>query len=221
VVYETLEADGEPMRTGRVVSAQFVNAGHTLDALWYQQPGQQGSYFDFQGHSLEHQFLAWPVSFTRISSNFAMRFHPLLHRWIKHEGTDFAAPNGTPVRSVGNGRVEFAGWQNGYGNVVHVDHGNGESTVYAHLSRIGVRLHEMVQRGEVIGNVGMTGWATGPHLHFEFRENGQLRDPVQMAQVSKSVELTPQARADFDKLAQTMRTQLAVAATSSQVASAR
>jgi murein DD-endopeptidase MepM/ murein hydrolase activator NlpD len=221
VVYETLEADGEPMRTGRVVSAQFVNAGHTLDALWYQQPGQQGSYFDFQGHSLEHQFLAWPVSFTRISSNFAMRFHPLLHRWIKHEGTDFAAATGTPVRSVGNGRVEFAGWQNGYGNVIHVDHGNGDSTVYAHLSHIGVRVHEMVQRGEVIGNVGMTGWATGPHLHFEFRENGQLRDPVQMAHVSKSVELTPQARADFDKLAQTMRTQLAVAAISSQVATAR
>jgi murein DD-endopeptidase MepM/ murein hydrolase activator NlpD len=150
-----------------------------------------------------------------------MRFHPLLHRWIKHEGTDFAAPTGTPVRSVGNGRVEFAGWQNGYGNVIQVDHGNGDSTVYAHLSRIGVRLHEMVQRGEVIGNVGMTGWATGPHLHFEFRENGQQRDPVQMARVSKSVELTPQARADFDKLAHTMRTQLAIAAGSSQVASAR
>lgn len=221
VVYETLEADGEPMRTGRVVSAQFTNAGHVREALWYQQPGQPGSYFDFQGHSLERQFLAWPVAFTRISSNFAMRFHPLLHRWMKHEGTDFAAPTGTPVRSVGSGRVEFAGWQNGYGNVVHVDHGNGESSVYAHLSRIGVRLHEMVQRGEVIGNVGMTGWATGPHLHFEFREHGELRDPVQMAHESKSVELTPQARADFDKLARTMQTQLAIAASSSQVASAR
>ncbi len=221
VVYETLEADGEPMRTGRVVSAQFVNGGRTLEALWFQQPGQPGSYFDFQGHSLEHQFLAWPVAFTRISSGFAMRFHPILHRWIKHEGTDFAAPIGTPVRSVGTGRVEFAGWQNGYGNVIHVDHGNGDSTVYAHLSRIGVRVHEIVQRGELIGNVGMTGWATGPHLHFEFRENGQQRDPVEMARASKAVELTPQARADFNKLAQSMRTQLAVAASAGQVASAR
>ncbi|MDB5957630.1 M23 family metallopeptidase [Ramlibacter sp.] len=221
VVYETLEADGEPMRTGRVVSAQFVNAGRTLEALWFQQPGQPGSYFDFQGRSLEHQFLAWPVAFTRISSNFAMRFHPLLHRWIRHEGTDFAAPMGTPVRSVGLGRVEFAGWQNGYGNVIHIDHGNGDSTVYAHLSHIDVRANDAVQRGQLIGNVGMTGWATGPHLHFEFRENGQQRDPVQMAQESKGAELAPQARADFDRLAQTMRNQLAQAASTNLVASSR
>ena len=221
VVYETLEADGEPMRTGRVVSVQFVNAGHTREALWFQQAGQSGGYFDFQGRSLEHQFLAWPVAFTRISSNFSMRFHPLLHRWIQHEGTDFAAPTGTPVRSVGMGRVEFAGWQNGYGNVIHIDHGNGDTTVYAHLSHIDVRPHEAVQRGQTIGNVGMTGWATGPHLHFEFRENGQQRDPVQMAHESKGAELAPQARAEFDRLAQTMRTQLAVAASTNVVASAR
>ena len=219
VVYESLEADGEPMRTGRVLSAQFVNAGRTLEALWFQQAGQDGSYYDFQGHSLERQFLAWPVAFTRISSNFAMRFHPILHRWIKHQGTDLAAPTGTPVRSVGAGRVEFAGWQNGYGNVIHIDHGNGDTTVYAHLSRIGVHLHEPVQRGELIGNVGMTGWATGPHLHFEFRENGEQRDPVQMARESKATELSPQARADFNRLASSMRTQLALAASTNTVAS--
>jgi murein DD-endopeptidase MepM/ murein hydrolase activator NlpD len=159
------------------------------------------------------------VAFTRISSNFSMRFHPLLHRWIQHEGTDFAAPTGTPVRSVGLGRVQFAGWQNGFGNVVHIDHGNGDTTVYAHLSHIDVRAHESVQRGQTIGNVGMTGWATGPHLHFEFRENGQQRDPVQMAHESKGAELAPQARADFNRLAQTMRTQLALAASTNQVAS--
>lgn len=221
VVYETLEADGEPMRTGRVLSAQFVNNGRTLEALWYQQPGQQGSYYDFQGHSLERQFLAWPVAFTRISSNFAMRFHPIMHKWMQHQGTDLAAPTGTPVRTVGAGRVEFAGWQNGYGNVIHIDHGNGDTTVYAHLSRIGVHVHEVVQRGELIGNVGMTGWATGPHLHFEFRENGQQRDPVEMARMSKSTELSAQARADFNKLATAMRTQLAMAASVNLVASAR
>ena len=219
VVYETLEADGEPMRTGRVLSAQFVNAGRTLEALWFQQGGQPGGYYDFQGRSLEHQFLAWPVAFTRISSNFSMRFHPLLHRWMQHQGTDFAAPTGTPVRSVGMGRVEFAGWQNGYGNVIHIDHGNGDTTVYAHLSHIDVRPHESVQRGQTIGNVGMTGWATGPHLHFEFTENGQQRDPVQMAKESKGAELAPQARADFDRLANSMRTQLALAASANLLAS--
>ena len=221
VVYETLEADGQPMRTGRVLSARFQNGGRTLEAMWFAPTGQQGGYFDLQGRSLEHQFLAWPVAFTRISSNFAMRFHPILHRWIKHEGTDFAAPTGTPVRAVGDGKVQFAGWQNGYGNVIHIDHGQGEETVYAHLSRIGVHTHESVTRGEIIGNVGMTGWATGPHLHFEFKEGGVQRDSVQMARESKAVELSPQARAQFDRVAQSMRTQLAVAASVNLVASAR
>lgn len=221
VVYETLEADGEPIRTGRVVSAQFVNNGRTLDALWFQAAGQAGGYFDFTGRSLEHAFLSSPVAFTRISSSFAMRFHPIFHRWIRHQGTDFAAPMGTPVRALGDGKVIFAGQQNGYGNVIHIDHGKGEETVYAHLSRIGVRLHEAVTRGEVIGNVGMTGWATGPHLHFEFKENGKQRDPMQVARESKAVELSPQARADFNRLASSMRTQLAAAASVGTVASAR
>jgi murein DD-endopeptidase MepM/ murein hydrolase activator NlpD len=221
VVYETLEADGEPIRTGRVVSAQFVNNGRTLDALWFQPAGQAGGYFDFTGRSLEHAFLSSPVAFTRISSSFAMRFHPIFHRWIRHQGTDFAAPMGTPVRALGDGKVVFAGQQNGYGNVIHIDHGKGEETVYAHLSRIGVHLHEAVTRGEVIGNVGMTGWATGPHLHFEFKENGKQRDPMQVARESKAVELSPQARADFNRLASSMRTQLAAAASVGTVASAR
>jgi murein DD-endopeptidase MepM/ murein hydrolase activator NlpD len=221
VVYQTLEADGEPMRTGRVLSAQFVNGGRTLEAVWFTQEGQ-GGYFDMNGQSLERAFLASPVAFTRITSNFSMRFHPIFHTWKRHEGVDFAAPMGTAVRALGDGKVEFAGWQNGYGNVIHVDHGKGETTVYAHLSHIGVRLNEAVTRGEIIGNVGMTGWATGPHLHFEFRENGQQRDPLQVARESKALQVSPQARASFTHLAQSMHAQLAVAASANQqVASAR
>jgi murein DD-endopeptidase MepM/ murein hydrolase activator NlpD len=219
VVYETLEADGEPLRTGRVVSAQFVNNGQRHDAIWFQPPGQSGGYFDFQGHSLERTYLQWPVAFTRITSNFSMRFHPILHTWKKHEGVDLAAPTGTPVRAVGDGKVDFAGWQNGYGNVIHIDHGQGWETVYAHLSHIGVRVHEAVQRGEVIGNVGMTGWATGPHLHFEYRDHGVYKDPLQVARTAKPTELSAQARPAFDRLAGVMRSQLAAAAAVNLVAS--
>jgi murein DD-endopeptidase MepM/ murein hydrolase activator NlpD len=222
VVYETLEADGEPMRTGRVVSAQFVNAGRALEALWFQVPGQRGGYFDFDGRSLERAFLASPMEVTRITSGFSMRFHPILHSWRAHKGVDYGAPTGTSVRSIGDGKVEFAGVQSGYGNVVEIDHGKGDATVYAHLSRIDVRKGETVQRGQRIGAVGATGWATGPHLHFEFKENGQQRDPVEVARrQGPQLELTAQSRADFNRLALTMRSQLAMAASANLVASAR
>jgi murein DD-endopeptidase MepM/ murein hydrolase activator NlpD len=221
VVYETLEADGEALRTGRVQSAQFVNAGRVLEAVWFEQPGQAGGYFDFDGRSLERAYLASPVEFTRITSHFSMRMHPILHTWRAHKGVDLGAPTGAPVRTIGDGRVDFAGWMSGYGNVVQIDHGKGDSTVYAHLSRIEVRPNQIVERGERLGAVGATGWATGPHLHFEFRENGAQRDPFEVARQSKARELTAQARPAFDKTARSMRTQLAIAASANLVASAR
>jgi murein DD-endopeptidase MepM/ murein hydrolase activator NlpD len=222
VVYETLEADGEPMRTGRVVSAQFVNAGRQLEALWFQQPGQRGGYFDFQGRSLERTFLASPMEVTRITSGFSMRFHPIHHTWRAHTGVDYGAPSGAPVRTIGDGQVQFTGVQNGYGNVIEIDHGKGNTTLYAHLSRIDVHRGEMVQRGERIGAVGATGWATGPHLHFEFKEQGVQRDPLEVARRHIApVELTAQARPQFDRVASSMRTQLAVAASANMLASAR
>jgi murein DD-endopeptidase MepM/ murein hydrolase activator NlpD len=221
VVYETLEADGEPMRTGRVVSAQFVNAGRTVEALWFQQPGHNGGYYDFNGKSLEHAFLASPLPFTRVTSSFSMRMHPIQHRWIAHKGVDLGAPTGTPVRTIGAGQVEFAGQMSGYGNVVQIDHGRGDTTVYAHLSRVDVRPRQTVQRGELIGAVGSTGWATGPHLHFEFRANGVQRDPLEEARQSPAIELSAQARPDFERASRAMRTQLAVAAGANMVASAR
>ncbi|MDB5896513.1 MAG: hypothetical protein JWP22_1044 [Ramlibacter sp.] len=222
VVYETLEADGEPMRLGRVVSAQFTNAGRKLEAMWFQEPGQQrGGYFDFAGKSLERSFLASPMEVTRITSGFSMRMHPILNTWRAHKGVDYGAPTGAPVRTIGEGRVDFAGTMSGYGNLVQIDHGKGDTTVYAHLSRVDVRPGQVVERGQRIGAVGSTGWATGPHLHFEFRQNGEQKDPLEMARQSVAPVLSANAKAQFDRSAESLRTQLAVASTSNMVASAR
>ena len=213
VVYEMLEAEGEPLRAGRVLTAEFVTRKRTHQAVWFQEPGKTGGYFDFDGKSLETAFLASPMEVSRVTSGFKMRFHPILHAWTQHRGVDYGSPIGTPVRSVGEGRVQFAGWMGGYGNVVQVDHGRGDSTLYAHLSRVDVRPGMAVGRGQRLGAVGQTGWATGPHLHFEFRENGVHKDPLEVARRQPATELTAQARPDFNRLAGAMRYQLAAAAT--------
>jgi murein DD-endopeptidase MepM/ murein hydrolase activator NlpD len=142
-----------------------------------------------------------------------MRFHPILQSWRKHDGVDYAAPTGTPVRTVGDGLVDFAGWQNGYGNVVQVKHANDRTTVYAHLSRIEVKKGSRVEQGQRIGAVGSTGWSTGPHLHFEFRVNGMHQDPLRIAKASETLTLPTAARADFAALTQTMQARLDVAET--------
>lgn len=208
VVYEALVADGEPLRTGRVLSAQFVNKGKAHDALWFQEAGAKGGYFDMAGRSLESSYLASPVAFSRVTSGFAMRFHPILHQWKAHLGVDYAGAIGTPVRVIGDGQVEFAGVQNGFGNVVIVRHNPTDESVYAHLSRILVRPGEKVSQGEHIGNIGMTGWATGPHLHFEFRVNGVHQNPAMIARRNQAATLSAQARPAFDKLAAAMRLEL-------------
>lgn len=214
VVYEALEADGEAMRTGRILSAEFVNNGKLHEAMWFQEPGRKGGYYTLDGKSLSTSYLASPMEFSRVTSGFAMRFHPILHRWRAHLGVDYAAEMGTPVRTVGDGVVEFAGQQNGFGNVVIVKHNNNDQTVYAHLSRIDVKPGQAVSQGQHLGAVGSTGWATGPHLHFEFRVNGAHHDPVEMARNSGALPLSAQDRPDFDRLARSMRAQLAAAATS-------
>jgi len=179
VVYETLVADGEPLRSGRVLSAEFVNNGKTHQALWFQEPGSdKGAYYTLDGQSKRRAYLASPLEFSRVTSGFAMRFHPILQKWRAHLGTDFAAPTGTPVRTVGDGVVDFAGVQNGFGNVVYVKHRNQHVTVYAHLNRIDVKKGQSVSQGQNIGTVGATGWATGPHLHFEVLVDGVPQDPA-------------------------------------------
>jgi murein DD-endopeptidase MepM/ murein hydrolase activator NlpD len=149
-----------------------------------------------------------------------MRFHPILNQWKAHLGVDYGAPTGTPVRSVGDGVVEFAGVQNGFGNVVIIKHGNSAETVYAHLSRINVKSGEKVEQGEHIGAVGSTGWATGPHLHFEFRVNGIHQDPLLAAKDNGAAPVSVAARPAFDRLSFVMRSQLAAASTAT-VASAQ
>lgn len=220
VVYEALEADGEAMRTGRILSAELVNKGKLYQAMWFQEPGTKGAYYTMDGKSLQSSYLASPMEFSRVTSTFAMRFHPILHKWRAHLGTDYGAVTGTPVRTVGDGVVEFAGEQNGFGNVVIVKHNNTDQTLYAHLSRIDVRPGQGVSQGQKIGAVGATGWATGPHLHFEFRVNGVHQDPKNIARHSDAVPLTAQARPQFDRLARSMRMQLAAAASAGVVARA-
>lgn len=225
VVYEALEGDGEPLRAGRVLSAEFVNAGKTHQAMWFQEPVHtggaasasathtlsKGGYYTLAGESLRRAFLASPMEFSRVTSGFKMRFHPILQTMRAHLGVDYGAPTGTPVRSVGDGVVEFAGIQNGFGNVVFVKHRSNQTTVYAHLSRINVRSGQSISQGQNVGLVGSTGWATGPHLHFEFRVNGVHHDPLTIARQSESVPVTASAKPLFDKTAQLVRAQLAAA----------
>ena len=214
VVYETLEADGEPLSSGRVLSAEFVNNGKTHEAVWFQEPGAaKGAYYTLDGESMRRAYLTSPVEFSRVTSGFKMRLHPILKTWRAHLGTDFAAPTGTAVRTVGDGVVEFAGVQNGFGNVVFVKHRNQHVTVYAHLSRIDVRQGQSVEQGQTLGAVGATGWATGPHLHFEFRVNGVHQDPQTIvAQSEAAAPVSAASRPAFDRLAANMRIQLSAAA---------
>ncbi|MDB5889387.1 MAG: family peptidase [Polaromonas sp.] len=223
IVYEALEADGEPLRTGRVLSAEFVNDGKAYQAMWFQAPGHdasgrqhQGAYYTLDGKSLRRAYLGSPVEFSRISSGFSMRFHPVLQKWRAHLGTDFAAATGTPARTVADGVVEFAGVQNGYGNVVFIKHRNGHETVYAHLSKITVQRGQKVDQGQTVGLVGSTGWATGPHLHFEFRVNGQHQDPMDIARQSETIPVPASAMAQFRQLAGHARTELQAAASIGQ-----
>ncbi|WP_076998571.1 M23 family metallopeptidase [Variovorax sp. KK3] len=211
VVYETFEADGQTLRTGRVLSAEFESNGKLYQALWFQEPGQKGAYYRPSGDSLRRAYLSSPVEFTRVSSGFAMRMHPIINTWRQHNGVDFAAPTGTAVRAVGDGTVDFAGVQSGYGNIVIVNHRNNQQTAYAHLSRIDVKVGQTLSQGQTVGAVGSTGWATGPHLHFEFRVNGEYRDPTTLAQQDGGAPISTAARPAFERLALATRTELSAA----------
>jgi murein DD-endopeptidase MepM/ murein hydrolase activator NlpD len=212
VVYEVLEADGEPVRTGRVLTAEIDNGSNTYEAVWFQEPGQKGNYYSLEGKSLSRAYLASPVPFSRKTSGFAMRLHPIFKTQQAHRGVDYAAPTGTPAQSVGDGVVTFAGVQGGYGNVVEVRHGTGHSTLYAHLSKINVRKGQTVQKGQTIGAVGSTGWSTGPHLHFEFRVNGVHTDPQKVIQQAQALPIAPGAMPRFKAQVAQAKTQLLAAA---------
>jgi len=183
VVFEQYYLDGRPVHAGRVLAAEFASRGKTYRAVHYA-PAQGGSgYYAPEGGNLRKAFLRSPLEYSRISSGFGLRRHPFLRNWRAHTGIDFAAPAGTRVRAAGDGAIEFAGPKAGYGNLVIVRHRGQYSTVYAHLSRFapGMQRGARIAQGDVVGFVGQTGWATGPHLHYEFRIAGQSRNPYAIA----------------------------------------
>jgi len=169
---------GRPVRAGRVLAAEFVNQGRTYRAVHFGS-----SYYTPEGKNMRKAFLRSPLEFSRVTSGFGMRRHPLVRTWRAHKGIDYGAPTGTRVRAVGDGVVEFAGLKGGYGKVVILRHQGQTTTVYAHLSRFAGGLHrgERVAQNDTIGFVGQTGWATGPHLHYEFRIAGEARNPFSIA----------------------------------------
>lgn len=181
VVYETISHQGKTVRLQRILAAEFVNDGKTYAAFWHQAEDGSGGYYTQEGKSIRKAFLRSPLEFSRITSGFSnARFHPVLKETRAHHGIDYGAPVGTRVKATGDGVVEFAGTQGGYGKVIRIRHGGDKTTVYGHLSGFaaGIRAGSRIAQGEVIGFVGATGLATGPHLHYEFRIGGVHKNPL-------------------------------------------
>jgi murein DD-endopeptidase MepM/ murein hydrolase activator NlpD len=194
VLYEQNYQDGNYVSDGRVLAAEFVNRGKTHRAVWFEsKDGEIKGYYTPDGHGMRKAFLRAPLDFTRISSRFnSRRLHPILGVMRAHKGTDYAAPTGTPIWAAGNGRVLFAGRKGGYGNVVIIDHGKGITTVYGHMSRFArsLRAGRTVSQGDTIGYVGMTGLATGPHLHYEYRVRGVQKNPATLPMPTTEIPST-------------------------------
>jgi murein DD-endopeptidase MepM/ murein hydrolase activator NlpD len=216
VVYEDLTLEGRSARSGRVLAVEFVNNNKPYKSYWFTPSGNRNAgYYNEEGRSLKKSFLRSPLAFSRISSGFTpRRFHPIQQRWKAHNGVDYAAPTGTPIMATASGTVKFSGWQNGYGNFVEIQHHSGYSTAYAHLSRFGkgVKVGQKVEQGDVIGYVGATGWATGPHLHYEFRVNRVPKNPLSIT-VAQAEPLDRNSFGEFKRvqLALDRRMELATA----------
>lgn len=210
VIYEGSYHQGALLKTGEVLAAEFVNNGKTYRAIGFKDNDGKMQYFTPEGKSLHKSFLRSPLEFTRVSSGFSLaRYHPVLQRVRAHKGVDMAAPSGTRVKASGDATVSFVGRKGGYGNVIVLKHQQGISTVYGHLSRFapGLRVGKKVSQGEIIGFVGMTGVATGPHLHYEFLLNGQHRDPMKVA-LPKANPIDSSKRAEFELVSQQLSAQL-------------
>ena len=210
VVYEMYFDAGEPVRSGRVLAAEFVNAGKSHQAVWFQHANGQGDYYTPDGKSIKKAFLRSPLEFSRISSGFTQaRYHPILQRWRAHKGIDYAAATGTGVKATADGIVENASYDRGYGNVIVLRHQQKYTTLYGHLSGFarGISRGARVSQGQVIGFVGSTGLSTGPHLHYEFRINEIHHDPLTVA-MPEAPPITPDLRASFDTVARPMAQRL-------------
>jgi murein DD-endopeptidase MepM/ murein hydrolase activator NlpD len=208
VVYEVHHLAGRPVRAGRVLAAEFVSQGKAYRAVHFGN-----GYYAADGKNLRKAFLRSPLEFSRVSSGFGMRRHPIAHAWRAHKGIDYAAPIGTRVRAVGDAVVDYAGPRGGYGKVVILRHHGGYSTVYAHLSRIAVRRGARVAQNDTVGFVGMTGWTTGPHLHYEFRVGGEARNPFSLA-MPAALPVAPQDLPAFRAQAEPLLARLELLANS-------
>jgi len=203
VVFEAFRYDGRAIRSGRVLAAEFSSQKKTYRAVWFQDPWGKSGYYTADGRNLRKAFLRSPIEFSRVTSRFGVRHHPILQQWRAHRGVDYGAPFGTKVKATGDGVVEFAGRRNGYGNLVVLGHHGGYRTYYAHLSGFarGLRGGKRVAQGDIIGYVGQTGWATGPHLHYEFHVHNQYRNPLTIA-FPAARPIAPDELAAFNRAAE-------------------
>jgi murein DD-endopeptidase MepM/ murein hydrolase activator NlpD len=200
VLYEEQFIDGEKIGNGPILAAEFTNQKKTYKAVRYTDKKGDTNYYTPEGKSMRKAFLRTPVDFARISSHFNLkRKHPILNKIRAHKGTDYAAPTGTPIKAAGNGKVEFAGVKGGYGRTVVIRHGQSYKTLYAHMHKYGkgVRTGSRVKQGQIIGYVGKSGLATGPHLHYEFYKNGVVRNPVRV-ELPKAKSIPKSLLNDFE-----------------------
>jgi len=210
ILYEEMYVDGENIGNGTILAAEFINQGKRYQAVRYTDAGGKTDYYSLDGKSMRKAFLRTPVEFSRISSGFSLgRKHPVLNTIRAHKGVDYAAATGTPIKVTSDGKIVFRGRKGGYGNAIVVQHGSKYSTLYAHMSkfRSGLTTGSHVKQGQIIGYVGMTGLATGPHLHYEFRVDGVHRDPLRV-KLPGAEPLQDKYRADFDKKAEALIAQL-------------
>jgi murein DD-endopeptidase MepM/ murein hydrolase activator NlpD len=202
VVFEELLDGGSKVRDGDILAAEFINRGRVYQAVRFLSPGGETQYYTPDGRSMRKAFLRTPVRFARISSKFNLRRkHPILHKVRAHRGVDYAAPSGTPIRATGDGRIDFLGRKSGYGKTVTIRHSGGNySTLYAHMKGFARKLRSgsHVKQGQVIGYVGKTGLATGPHLHYEFRVRGVHKDPLSV-RLPKSLPIASRHRSLFQR----------------------
>ena len=202
LIYETPYSDGEKIKNGDIVAAKFINNGKIYKANRFYTSSNKKEFFDDEGNNLQKAFLRAPLDFAYISSHFnPNRMHPVLHTLRAHNGTDYAAKRGSPVRTTGNGTIKYVGRRNGCGNEIVIQHTNDYSTRYCHLDKFqsGIKKGKKVLQGETIGYVGSTGLATGPHLHYEFKIGNKHIDPVKL-KLPSAEPISNNLKSDFDTL---------------------
>ncbi len=213
LVYETLNHHGQLIRSGRILSAEFINDQKVFSAYWFQSEDGRGTYYTADGKNLRKAFLRSPLEFSRVTSGFSSaRLHPVLQISRAHKGVDYGAPTGTRVRAVADATVEFAGRQGGYGNLIVLKHQSNYSTAYGHLNGFAAEIRKgtRVSQGDTIGYVGQTGLSSGPHLHYEFRVNSKQINPLAVT-IPVAIPLEASQISRFKKATELLRAHIELA----------